>query len=82
MNDNNLELVKHKTKVLITGRIRLGTVTLRVGKHKITSQTFIRNLGAMIDARLISKQQVKQVSSKAAIVRAGLIKTNAQHRKS
>ena len=47
-------------------------ITLRVGKHIITSQPAIRYLGVMIDARLNFKQQVEHAVPKAAAVRTVL----------
>ena len=47
------ELAKHETEaVLITGRMVVETITVRVGQNKITFQPAIRYLGVMIDARL------------------------------
>ena len=68
-----LELVKQKTEaVLVTGRKKLETITLQVGQHRITSQSSIRYLGVMIDARLNFKRHVEYVASKVSAVRSAL----------
>lgn len=73
MDSVGLELAEHKTEaVLITGRRRLETITLRVGDHGITSQLSIRYLGVMIDARLSFGQEAVYVGTRAAAVRAVL----------
>ena len=53
---------------LITSRKAMETVTLRVGKHEITSQPSIRYLGVMIDSHLNFKAQVEHAPAKTATV--------------
>ena len=61
------KLAGHKTEcTMITSRKAMETVTLRVGKHEITSQ--LRYLGGMIDSHLNFKAQVEHASAKAATV--------------
>ncbi|GBP64517.1 hypothetical protein EVAR_53016_1 [Eumeta japonica] len=70
MKTVNLQLAQHKTAVvLITSRKQAETITLRVGKHEVTLQPFIRYLGVMIDARLNFKQQVEHGCCRAYLHR-------------
>lgn len=44
--------------LLISGRKKLETVTLKMGQHRIVWQPMIRYLGVLIDARLDFKAQL------------------------
>ncbi|CAL1677346.1 unnamed protein product [Lasius platythorax] len=73
MESVGLKLAEHKTEaVLIISKKQVETITLRVGDYELTSQSFIRYLGVMIDTRLSFKQQAEHVSTKASAVRTVL----------
>jgi hypothetical protein len=68
-----LEQAGHKTEaVLITGRKKRETITLRVGGNNIISKPHIRYLGVLLDARLSFKDHIAYASSKAATTNVAL----------
>jgi len=52
MSSVELQLAEHKMEAIITSRRKAETIPLTVGEHTITSQTHIKYLGIMLDARL------------------------------
>ena len=64
-----LKLTDHKTEaVFFTSRKQVENITLDVGQCTITSQSCIRYLGEMLDARLSFKPHVEHAAVKAAKV--------------
>lgn len=70
-----LELADHETEaVLITGRKRTESMTIRVGQEVIKSKRSLKYLGVMIDDRLSFKQHMKYCSEKASKTQAALFR--------
>jgi len=73
MRTADLSLAEHKTEaLLVSGRKRMETITIRVGDHDIQSQPHIRYLGVILDARLSYKEHISVVSKRAAAVQGAL----------
>ena len=69
MKSVGLEVADHKTEtVLFTSRKKVETITLDVGQCTITSQTNVKYLGVMLDARLNLKAHIDYAAAKAAQV--------------
>ncbi|XP_015123395.1 uncharacterized protein LOC107045593 [Diachasma alloeum] len=58
--------------VLITSKKQVETIKLHVGEYELTSQSFIRYLGVIIDTRSSFKQPAEHASSKASGVRTAV----------
>lgn len=59
------QLVEYKTELFIRNPRRHQPVTIRVGKHDITSKRKLKNLGALIDDRMNFNESVSLISHKA-----------------
>ena len=67
MGSVGLKLAEHKTDVvLFTSKKQVENITLDVGQYTIASQTCIRYLRVMLDARLSFKPHVEHAAAKAA----------------
>jgi len=73
LSSMNLELADHKTEaLLITGRKKVETMTIQVGREQIKSGSKLKYLGVMLDNRLNFKSHVDYCSEKAAKIQTAL----------
>ncbi|XP_066908977.1 uncharacterized protein [Halyomorpha halys] len=63
------QLADHKTEVLlVTSRKHTESITVTFGRHEIRSQSFLKYIGVMIDARLRFNVHAEYISAKSAKV--------------